>query len=376
MRDIVPRFVRPMMRLLGADDRGAIGVLVGMLLATGVLLGMAALTVDVGMLYQERAELQNGADAGSIAVAKSCAVANPPGSTPTCVPGTAVNYANLNSKDGVSAVTMVCGHDPVGVLLSCPASSGTMVDCPSAPQAGTNYVDVHTATKTTGGSSLLPPVFSRALAGNAGYQGSTVLACARAMWGPAIQSSNSLAMTLSLCAWTQATGGGTPPTFGLDVRIFVRDAPNAPTCNGLSAPGEFGWLNDIGGCTAAIDLTQNGYAVGSDPGKNLSEACQNALKSYVANKTPIYIPIFDTTTGTGNGARYHLVGLAAFILTGYANMNPLHDAIPSPFTSADCPNGKTTPSCIFGHFTQALVPVSTTIGGGTYFGATAIKLAG
>jgi Flp pilus assembly protein TadG len=57
-----------MMRLLGADDRGAIGVLVGMLLATGVLLGMAALTVDVGMLYQERAELQNGADAASIAV--------------------------------------------------------------------------------------------------------------------------------------------------------------------------------------------------------------------------------------------------------------------------------------------------------------------
>jgi hypothetical protein len=100
------------------------------------------------------------------------------------------------------------------------------------------------------------------------------------------------------------------------------------------------------------------------------------LTSYVANKTPIYIPIFDTTTGTGSGASYHLVGLAAFILTGYANMNPLKDDIPSPFTAADCPNGHTTPSCIFGHFTQALVPVSTTIGGGTYFGATAIKLAG
>jgi hypothetical protein len=339
-----------------------------MLLAMGVLLGMAALTIDVGMLYKERAELQNGADAGSIAVAKTCAVAS-------CAPGTAANYANLNAKDGVSAVTLVCGHDPSGALAGCPASSGAMVDCPSAPSAGANYVDVHTATRTTGGSSLLPPVFSRALAGNSGYQGSTVLACARAMWGPAVQSSNSLAMTLSLCAWQQATGG-TPPTFGVDVRIFVRDAPNAPTCDGLSAPGEFGWLTDIGGCTAAIDLTQNGYAGGSDPGKNLSKACQDALLSYVANRTPIYIPIFDTTTGTGSGASYHLVGLAAFILTGYANMNPLKNAVPSPFTTADCPNGKTTPSCIFGHFTQALVPVSTTIGGGTYFGATAIKLAG
>jgi hypothetical protein len=358
-----------MMRLLRTDDRGVFGVLIGMLLASGVLLGMAALTIDVGTLYQERAELQNGADAGSLAVAKSCVAGT------TCTPGTAATYANRNAKDGVSAVTMVCGRDLKGVLPSCPASSGTMVDCPSAPSAGTNYVDVHTATRTAGGSSLLPPVFARALAGNASYQGSTVLACARAMWGPALQSANSLAMTLSVCAWTKATGGS-PPNFGTDVRIFVRDAPNAPTCAGLSAPGEFGWLNDIGGCTAAIDLTQNGYATGSDPGKNISKACQDALTSYVANQTPIFIPIFDTTTGTGNGATYHLVGLAAFILTGYANMNPLKDAIPAKFTKADCPNGGTTPSCIFGHFTQALIPVSTTVGGGTYFGAAAIKLAG
>lgn len=361
--------VRLVVRLLGDDDRGAFGVLVGMLLGTGVLLGMAALTIDVGTLYQERAELQNGADAGSIAVAKTCVI------DPTCAPGSAVPYANLNSKDGVSAVSLVCGQSPTGGLPGCPASTGTMVDCPSAPPAGTSYVDVHTATQTTGGSSLLPPVFARALAGNAGYQGSTVLACARAMWGPAVQSSKSLAMTLSLCAWEQATGGS-PPTFGVDTRIFVRDAPNAPTCAGLSAPGEFGWLNDVGGCSADVDLTQNGYAAGSDPGKNISDACQDALMSYVANGTPIFIPIFDTTTGSGSGASYHLVGLAAFILTGYANMNPLKDDIPAPFTGDSCPNGKTTPSCIYGHFTQALVPMTTTIGGGTYFGATAIKLAG
>ncbi|TCC18291.1 pilus assembly protein TadG-related protein [Kribbella speibonae] len=370
MRDLVPPFVRPMMRMLGADDRGAFGVLVGMLLATGVLLGMAALTVDVGMLYQERAELQNGADAGSLAVAKTCVTG------PSCVPGTAATYANQNSKDGVSAVTSVCGRDTVnGSLSSCPAPSGQGA-CPAAPAAGKNYVDVHTATETTGGSWLLPPVFARALAGNDGYPGQTVHACARAMWGPAVRSTKSLALTLSVCAWTQATGGGTPPTFGVNVRIFVRDAPSAPTCAGLSAPGEFGWLNDIGGCTAAIDLTQTGYVAGTDPGKNLSKECQDALTSYVANGTTIFLPIFDTTTGTGSGATYHLVGLAAFVLTGYANMNPLKDAIPAPFTKADCPNGGTTPSCIFGRFTQALVPVSTVIGGGTYFGATAIKLAG
>jgi hypothetical protein len=218
-------------------------------------------------------------------------------------------------------------------------------------------------------------VFARALTGNAGYQGSAVHACARAMWGPAMQASKSLAMTLSLCAWTQATGG-TPPTFGTDARIFVRDAPNAPTCDGLSRPGEFGWLSDAGDCTAEVDVTENGTVTGSDPGKNISQACQDILTSYVASGEPIFIPIFDTTTGSGSGATYHLVGLAAFVLTGYANMNPLKDVIPSPFTKDDCPKGATSPSCIFGRFTQALVPVSTTIGSGPYFGATAIKLAG
>lgn len=364
MRNVVPSFVTPMMRLLGTKERGAIGVIVGMLMAGGVLLGMAALAVDVGMMYVERAELQNGADAGSIAVAKTCAAGQP------CVPTKAAVYANTNSKDGTSSVTSVCGHDSINNSLSSCASSDP---CPAASTG--NYVDVHTETRTTGGSSLLPPVFARVLPGYAGYQGKTVHACARAKWGPALQSSRSLAMTLSLCAWTQATGG-TPPTFGVDKRIFVRDTPSAPTCGGLSAPGEFGWLNDSGGCMASIDITQSGVVAGSDPGKNISTACQDKLTSYLASGAPIFIPIFDTTSGTGSGATYNLIGLAAFVLTGYANMNPLKDVFPSGFGKADCPNGKTTPSCIFGHFTQALVPVTTTVGGGTNFGATAIQLAG
>jgi hypothetical protein len=377
MRNLIPPFVRPMMRLVGTNDRGAVGVLVGILLSTGVLLGMAALTVDVGMIYQERAELQNGADAGSIAVAKTCVVG-----TTGCRPGDAANYANLNSKDGVSDVTTVCGHGDG--LTPCPTvpEPPRMVDCPTLPEDDddptnddANYVDVHTATKTTettGDSTLLPPVFSRALAGNAGYEGDTVLACARAMWGPAMPGSKSLAMTLSQCAWTAATGGGT--TFDVDFRFFVRD-PSAPTGDCQSAPGAFGWLgqDESGECTADIDLTEN--TAESDTGKDVPKECKGPLKSYVDNKTLIYIPIFSSTEDTGGNATYNLVGLAAFIITGYANM-PGADPRTYPKELKDaCPKGDTSPSCIFGHFTKALVPVSTSIGG-TDFGAIAIKLAG
>jgi Flp pilus assembly protein TadG len=37
------------------------------------LLGFVAIAVDVGVIYSERAQLQNGADASAIALAQKCA---------------------------------------------------------------------------------------------------------------------------------------------------------------------------------------------------------------------------------------------------------------------------------------------------------------
>ena len=37
-----------------------------------VLIGAGAMAVDVGQIYAERAQLQNAADAGAMAVAKQC----------------------------------------------------------------------------------------------------------------------------------------------------------------------------------------------------------------------------------------------------------------------------------------------------------------
>src|SRR6266704_3179830 len=93
MRDLMRGLARPTLRLLGRDDRGAVGVLVAILMGGGVLLGMGAVVVDVGQLYSERAQLQNGADAGARAVAARPAPARsttarrprrPPRTTSTC----------------------------------------------------------------------------------------------------------------------------------------------------------------------------------------------------------------------------------------------------------------------------------------------------
>ena len=368
MRDLILRLGRARARLLrrlaGPGERGAIGVLVAVLIAGGALFGIGALVIDTGQLYQNRAELQNGADAGALAVAKSCA-------NGTCTPAVAAQYASANASalTGRTAAALVCGS---GSLGPCTAGTGQIYDCPATPAAGTNYVDVHTSTRLADGSTLLPPVFSRTLAGNGSYQGSTVLACARAGWGPALQSTSSLAMTLSYCAWSQLTGNGT--AFGTTGVIFIKGS--AKPCSGpagQNVPGGFGWLDPspAGSCQANIDLTTS--TSGNDPGNNVTTPCKTALQQDVANATTVYLPVFTATGGSGQGASYTLVGLAAFVLTGYQNIPGLHpDVVPSGM------NGQCTGNapCIFGRFTQALVPVTDVIGTGTNFGAVAIKLTG
>src|ERR1022692_4137477 len=141
MRNLILGLARPLLRLLGRDDRGALGVLVAMMLGAGVLTGMGALVLDTGQLYQERAELQAGADAAALAVAKSCG-------SGTCASSLAAQYANENAKDG-SAASTVCGS--VSPLTACTASTGPL-DCPTAA-GGTNYVDVHTSTQLSGGAT-------------------------------------------------------------------------------------------------------------------------------------------------------------------------------------------------------------------------------
>ncbi len=177
MRDLA----RAVSRALGRDDRGAIGVLVAVLLGAGVLLGMGALVIDVGQIYQNQAELQNGADAAALGVARQC-------SQGICAPGTALDtalrYADANASaltQGTAGISGICGS---GGLGDCSAYIGAgLTNCPPDP-TGASFVDVLTETKLPDGSTLLPPVFAETLVGGAStYDGTTVKACAQAEWG-------------------------------------------------------------------------------------------------------------------------------------------------------------------------------------------------
>ena len=52
-------------------ERGGIAVIVALLMV--VLLGFAAIAIDVAKLYSERAQLQNGSDSVALMLAQKCA---------------------------------------------------------------------------------------------------------------------------------------------------------------------------------------------------------------------------------------------------------------------------------------------------------------
>jgi hypothetical protein len=344
---------------------------------------MGALVVDVGQIFENRAELQNGADAAALAVAKSCAQG-------TCTPSIATTYAGDNASKltgGKANVNFVCGvNGTAGVGTgSCPVAQKV---CPANPPAGANYVDVETSTLLTNGSHLLPPVFAGTLAGR--HSGSTVYACSQAEWGAPL-SSNTVGFTISACTWDAATGTwdsktnkptGNPPVFAppppypptpaasLDQVVYLKGGPTGSCStepNGAAAPGNFGWTSDPNS-TCGTFISNGSY--GGSTGNSVSQACKPLLQSWQANRTVLEVPVYVSVSGNGANATYTLKGFAAFVITGYKL--PSMTATDWVTNTVPCSGGS---SCISGFFTHALVNMSGSLGG-TDLGADIIKLTG
>jgi hypothetical protein len=319
-----------------STERGAVASIVAILLTFGVVLGFAALSIDVGSLMWERRQLQNGADAAALALAKTCAEV--PAACDTTVPATSSQITNLNNwanyKDGAgglddsvypappSGLAGVCGRG-IATLQPCQPPTGALAECAPLPDnlvANTSipYVEVHTRTSENGGT-LLPTWLIRTVAG--GSEGSTVTACARAAYGNS-GGTSTLPLTFSMCEWRFNTSNGTDyygadPVYGTgmnpdrgydnnsatsppnwpntskEVRVVMQDPPNNgaaldPTgCknfNGHDVPGGFGYLEQSG-CGAVVDQYNWAHV---KPGNNLT-SCDLSGKL----GTVQYIPIFD-----------------------------------------------------------------------------------
>ena len=153
------------------------------------LLGCVALALDVASLYQERRTLQNGADAGALAMAKDCA-------RKSCDTAQAQTLANLNADDAKATVDEVCG---TGAGL--PACAVV----PDVPP-GAKYVKVTTSTASVGSNPsqvnfVFAPVLDVVDPGHsAEHRGQTVQASAVAAYGSP-GGATTLPLTFSLCEY-------------------------------------------------------------------------------------------------------------------------------------------------------------------------------
>ena len=95
--------------------------------------------------------------------------------------------------------------------------------------------------------------------------------------------------------------------------------------DGKDLPGGFGYIswtgsNNAGNLEASLCTPNNPEFLmptnfPGDPGKTNSSGVRACLDKWIASGQTVLIPIYDTTTGNGNGASYHIIGVAAFVLT-------------------------------------------------------------
>lgn len=264
-------------------ERGAVAVITAVSLV--VLLGFAAISIDVGMLYQERAELQSGADASALAIAQDCAVGRIDCDTPT---DTAQVLANANATDDAAAVaeaTVNQAEQSVGVQL---------------------------ATGDETGVGSLSLAFARFL----GQDSATVGASSGAQWGAVKKGPAQLSIAFAQCE-VDAHFDGEPVVIGM------QDNKNSEACpsgtNGSA--GGFGWYklakndNDPA-CGATVSVS---VVVAADTGANLPSECDEILaqiKSGALDNVLLF-PVYNTVTGSGAGAEYTITAWVAFEVLGW-----------------------------------------------------------
>lgn len=327
-------------------ERGAASVMVAVLLVA--LLGCAALAVDVGAMYSEKAQLQNGADFSALAVAEDCANGD-------CgdFMATGDGLANGNANDSSSGIA--------GITFP-----------------NSNTVRVETNAREAGsGDDHFSLFFARVM----GIDTAEINAVAEASWGPP-NAGSTLPWTVSECVFRKqlsasqlseldSTGdftGDPNPT-----HILLRYDENAPVVPGCAAengyrPGGFGWLEISDGCSTDIDLDST---VDGQPGNHFptEHECDAILATIM--EQPALIPLFDSNSGNGNNTVYSLIGFAAFQVTGYKFGGPsvTHDDPAAPSCTGNCRG-------LQGFFARfvSLGEYSLSPGGGPNFGGTVVAL--
>ncbi|HKD34256.1 MAG TPA: pilus assembly protein TadG-related protein [Gaiellaceae bacterium] len=264
------------------NDRGQATVITLVFLV--VLLGMAALVLDIGSWYRADRATQSTADAAALAGAQ------------------ALPYDTANAR---ALATQYANKNGGGV-------SGGDITITSSPYGANDTIRVQVHRTAAG-------VFTKLFGVNQVGVGSKATARASLM-----QSAQYVAPIGVNVKHPMLKGTSACPCFGPG---YTTTLPLGKT----GAPGSFDLLNidgssgGTGGQILAKWILQgySGYLpIGSylsDTGSKWNDSLvQNALEQRMNTNPVLLFPVYDTLSGTGSNAIYHVVGWAAFHITGHS----------------------------------------------------------
>lgn len=341
-----------MRRVTRASERGGISVLVAILMV--VLLGFAAIAIDVGKLYSEHTQLQNGADAAALLVAQKCAK-NGPGGDCSETSSLAGSVANQNALDGASNI-----HYPIGLNMEY------------------RTVRVTVGAKETGNSlNSVSLLFARVF----GVSSAQMTAKSSVAWGSPVKGTAPFPLAFSICQVSGMVGG---------VAQLIQDykshantdcslGPGGTTVSGSTVSGGFGWLlQSSGQCGAWVNLAEK--QSGSDTGKDGPSNCDAVLKKWAAEHAAgrpvtVLLPVYNAVSGTGAGASYTIVAFAAIRVRGWKFKGD--SALPLVYNNAPATGPQCTGDCrgIIGTFVRYVsLTDGYTLGPVNPYGATVVEL--
>lgn len=303
-------------------ERGVAGVLVALMML--VLIGAGAMAVDVGQIYAERAQLQNGADSAALAVAAKC---HKSGCDQTVADTMAKDLANANANDGGSKVLT-----PVDLTVP-------------------KRVTVRTSTaQGKDGPGFLSKMFASALSAPPVSVG----AYATATFGPP-SSGGGFPLAFSNECWDLAGGAAS----GILQKISWKPGTTCTNPSGHVVAGGWGWLIDPDNDCYAVTTT--GDMAGSDPGSDKPAQCHDILQGWIKTLTGggvvnVPFPVFDTKSGGGKPASFHIIGYATFQIWGWKFGNndvyEYHNKATDPSMNAALACNGGGDRCIIGKFVK------------------------
>ncbi len=367
-------------RIGSADDEGATVVFAAVIMVG--MLAMAAFAIDFGSVWEERRQLQNGADAAALAIAEDCARGLCGGGYDEYA--IAEIYVDGNARDA--------------------AAWAYQVDL----DLSAREVTVYNATEDPNGDHEHDLMFARAV----GFDDFTIGADATVVWGFPLQIAT-FPIIISECEWEKtdpgwpggdaSTNESDPPDYNNPgIEIQFHDGNATEDCAAQAGqdqdgdgrlPGGFGWLQSVN-CEAEVygasqsdpNNIDYGWAPG-DTGSSPSSGCADSNGSTIEGlllgydqyggligKT-IFIPYFDDlwtgpANGTGpcgsNGKCYHISGYGAFHVTGYRfSGGPKYTRwVNPPLSGAPCSGpGQNDVRCLAGYFVNTVYTGDGDLGG-------------